>query len=273
MILGKGLPNLGNTCYINTILQCLRYTKHFVILFKEYDAKEETNLIRCFIDLLYSGSTKKTLNSFIHYLALSNCEFKMLKQGDAHELYLYLIDTLYTPMSFTFKNVFKGCLQSVVECKTCQHKSITKTPFISLSVPMIPDKIQSVKELVNEFCKEEILEERIQCDKCNQRQISSRKMHIFKKPDILVIHVKRFQGLYKITTPIIMNTVLTLQDTEYKLYSICNHVGSVRSGHYTAACKRRDNTWLMCNDDRINNLNSLPTQSPLPYILFYSLMK
>ena len=59
------------------------------------------------IDLLYAGASKTTLASFVHQLAMNNPEFKILRQCDAHELYLYLIDTLYSNKNFKFNNVFQ----------------------------------------------------------------------------------------------------------------------------------------------------------------------
>ena len=270
-MLGKGLPNMGNTCYLNSVLQCLRYSKPFVFLLKEYDCKKESPLMRNFIDLLYSGASKRTLNTFIHNLAMSNTEFKILRQCDAHELYLYLIDTLYTPKTFSFKNVFKGELQSSVQCKECQHTSITSTPFISISLQMVSSEIKSVKELVDDFCSKEELTADIQCDRCCQKRPSTRQFNISKNPDIVVIHLKRFQGFHKITTPVQLDRILSINNRQYQLYAMCNHSGGVNGGHYTAACKKRDGTWIMCNDDFITDINSLPMQSSAPYVLFYSI--
>lgn len=269
MSLGKGLPNLGNTCYLNSILQCLRYSKPFVFLLKEYDAKTETRVMRNFIDLLFSGAPRGTLNSFVHNLAISNTEFRLLRQCDAHELYLYLIDTLYSNKNFKYKNVFQGTMQSTVSCDVCSQHSITQTPFISLSLQMSINSIQGVSELIECFTKTESLEDKIQCDNCNKKQSSKRKIDICKGPEILVIHLKRFQGLQKINTPISLDKYITVVGNKYTLYAVCNHTGSVNGGHYTAACKKRDGTWIMCNDNFITDVNSLPMQSSSPYILFY----
>ena len=268
MILGKGLPNLGNTCYLNSILQCLRYSKPFVFLLKEYDGRKETPMMRNFIDLLYAGASKTSLNIFVHSLAVNSSEFKLLRQCDAHEFYLYVVDTLYRK-GFKYKNVFKGCCQSTVTCSICNNKSITITPFISLSLQMITNESASVETLLNNYCEVESLVDKIDCDSCGIKTDSTRQINISETPSMLVIHLKRFKAFVKDTTPVKINQSLTINGTQYILNSICNHSGGVGSGHYTAACRKRDGTWIMCNDDFLTELSRLPTESPAPYILFY----
>ena len=85
----SGLPNLGNTCYINSILQCLRYQRHFVKLLREYNSEKDTKFCQHFIDLLFDGASNETLRNFICALAAENKEFQLFKQCDAHELYLF----------------------------------------------------------------------------------------------------------------------------------------------------------------------------------------
>ena len=109
----------------------------------------------------------QTLNSFVHRLAVSSPEFRLLRQCDATELYLYLVDTLYSK-NFKFENVFQGKMKSTVECNTCGNQSITTTPFISLSLQMMMNEVKSVSQLIDLFCAKENAG-KIDCEQCREK--------------------------------------------------------------------------------------------------------
>lgn len=269
MSLKKGLPNLGNTCYINSVLQCLRFTRPMVYSLKKYTDNVDP-FIDSFIDLLFANAPLTDLHTFIRTLARTP-EFKLMRQCDAHELYLYLVDNLYEKIKKT--NPFKGKIKSTVTCLECGNNSITFTPFVSISV-QIPQANYvatgvSVQELLDEFCEDELLEDPIDCEKCKEKKESSKELDIEELPVVLVVHLKRFQGIEKIYTPVELSNI-KIRDAEYELYALCNHTGGTTGGHYTACCKKRDNTWLVCNDLNVNPIGVLPESSDRPYVLFYN---
>ena len=53
----------------------------------------------------------------------------------------------------------------------------------------------------------------------------------------------------------------------YKLYGICNHIGNINSGHYTATIKN-NNRWYNYDDDNITLLNN-NIITDKAYCLFY----
>lgn len=56
----------------------------------------------------------------------------------------------------------------------------------------------------------------------------------------------------------------------YELYAVCNHMGGVQGGHYTAFAKRPNGDWFHYNDthvERISDPQSVIT--PMAYCLFY----
>lgn len=266
-VLGRGLPNFGNTCYLNSVLQCLRYSKPFVFMIREHDSSKDNPFLKHFVDLLFADATRRTLTSFIGNLAVINKEFLMLRQCDAHELYLFLIDYFFENNK-KYTNPFEGKFKSTIECQTCNNKSITSTRFISMSLDMQPNVTNSVSELIEQFGDFEFMDN-IDCETCNEKQSVMKNIEVESTPDILVVHLKRFIGLQKLMVNVEIEKTIQLNDDTYTLYSMCNHMGGTSGGHYTAACRKQNGNWILCNDDYISDVFSLPNKSNTPYVLFY----
>jgi len=57
---------------------------------------------------------------------------------------------------------------------------------------------------------------------------------------------------------------------KYELYGICNHIGGVTGGHYTAFVRNVDNAWLHYNDRDVEIVDTPEAViSPAAYCLFY----
>ena len=57
---------------------------------------------------------------------------------------------------------------------------------------------------------------------------------------------------------------------KYDLYGVCNHVGNVSGGHYTAFVKNSLNNWNHFNDNHIEKIeNNRLIVSQSAYCLFY----
>lgn len=59
----------------------------------------------------------------------------------------------------------------------------------------------------------------------------------------------------------------------YELFAVCNHMGTVSSGHYTATTKsRQTGQWYTYDDDRVSFVQDAVTAgADEAYILFYEL--
>ena len=274
-LLGKGLPNLGNTCYINSILQCLRYSKTFLYPLLSYDCTNDSPVVKRLIDILFCYTTIDHLKEFVHLLsAIPNSEFKLFKQCDAHELYLYVVDNFFEGINKNnqtkpFNNPFQGMYKSVLSFE-CGHTSAVTYPFlsISVSVPNLTSAV-SVKDLLDTFAQEESLDCAIECEKCKTKKLASKRICVEKYPALMVVHLKRFNGTtLKVQTPILLENTLVLNKHHYSLYAVCNHTGTMSYGHYTAVCKRKDGSYQMFNDNAVSDID-IPRESEVPYILFY----
>ena len=55
----------------------------------------------------------------------------------------------------------------------------------------------------------------------------------------------------------------------YNLYGICNHEGSLNSGHYYAYCRNSNNKWYIYDDNSVREIEQSSIISNTAYCLFY----
>jgi ubiquitin carboxyl-terminal hydrolase 8 len=116
-----------------------------------------------------------------------------------------------------------------------------------------------------------------------QKENVKKQLTFWNFPKILVITLKRFSpdGQEKINSLIdfpiddldLSKYVRGYNPSSYKyeLYGICNHIGGVLGGHYTAFVKNTENQWLHYNDSNVEIISSSTNIiTPMAYCLFYS---
>ena len=150
-------------------------------------------------------------------------------------------------------------------------------------------KLYDVLDLFN---KEEKLEEDNlwYCNKCKIHIAAIKKINIYKPPNYLIIHFKRFKiksnnafmSIFKnkkITTfidyPIdnfdMRDYVLDEENKDsaiYELYGIIIHKGGLNGGHYFSYCKN-NGKWFEYDDENINVLKENELKNKDAYVLFY----
>ncbi|KAM7496314.1 hypothetical protein LguiA_020728 [Lonicera macranthoides] len=141
------------------------------------------------------------------------------------------------------------------------------------------------------FLREEPLvpEDMWYCPRCKERRQASKKLDLWRLPEVLVIHLKRFSYSrslkHKLETfvnfPIhdfnLTNYVANKSNTRhqlYELYALTNHFGGMGSGHYTAHIKLLDeHRWYNFDDSHISPINEEDVKSASAYVLFYRRVK
>jgi len=126
------------------------------------------------------------------------------------------------------------------------------------------------------------------CPKCKEHRRAYKKMDIWKLPDVLIIHLKRFlftQGSYFIHRQKIDDFIsfpiegLDLskyvhddqgKSSRYSLFAVSNHMGGLGGGHYTAYGKNcLTEKWYGFNDSSVSQTRSSSVVSDSAYVLFY----
>ncbi|OLY83986.1 putative ubiquitin carboxyl-terminal hydrolase 12 [Smittium mucronatum] len=163
-------------------------------------------------------------------------------------------------------------------------------------------KSVSLSECFNEFVREEKLDEQDSwyCSKCKEFRQATKKLDLWRLPEILVIHLKRFDhsrewskkidtlvefplegldlsGLFPDQQLSVVNSDefgSGLKTNIYDLYATSNHFGGLGGGHYTAFARNPVNgNWYNYNDSSVSLVSDPQSEvvSSSAYMLFYRL--
>jgi len=125
------------------------------------------------------------------------------------------------------------------------------------------------------------------CNRCKEHVQAWKKIHLYRAPPILFIHLKRFHfsstthRRHKLDTQVDfplndldLREMVTHWDEGkepiYDLYAVSNHFGGVGGGHYTAYAKGDDGKWCNFDDSRVTSgIDESEVVSPAAYCLYY----
>lgn len=125
----------------------------------------------------------------------------------------------------------------------------------------------ALDDCLDEFEKEEILSEQDTwyCPRCKEHRRASKKFDLWKTPDILVVHLKRFSSSgwrrdkldilvdFPVEALDLTKRVIDKEDGKeeiYDLIAVDDHWGGLGGGHYTAFAKNFvDGEWYEYNGE------------------------
>ena len=185
--------------------------------------------------------------------------------------------------------LFYGIYVSEIRSKTTDvvHSHKPETYFI-LDLPLPEPSVNteiSLYQCFDLFTHGEVLEgdNAWLNETTNQKEAVVKQISFWNLPKILVISLKRFTSFGNnqkrqdlVTFPLEnldLSKYVCGYDSKkyvYDLFGICNHMGGVMGGHYTAFVKHIDGDWIHFNDvacQPIPNIDVLV--SPKAYCLFY----
>ncbi|KAK1935715.1 Ubiquitin carboxyl-terminal hydrolase 2 [Phytophthora citrophthora] len=221
--------------------------------------------------------------------------------------------------------LFCGQLRSEIVCETCNHRSLCFDVFWDLSLP-VPKKSakssaashmrisssffsggrtasassettantgstsggMSIHDCLKAYTEQEFLSDdaAYYCSKCKTHRSVAKKISVYRLPNVLVLHLKRFSystfSRDKVSTSInfpaqsldiaeyCASDAVVDGSTLYDLTGIVHHMGSLNGGHYTAECLNADTQeWFDFNDASVTALKKPELCSSSAYMLFY----
>ncbi|XP_043701545.1 ubiquitin carboxyl-terminal hydrolase 8-like isoform X3 [Telopea speciosissima] len=168
---------------------------------------------------------------------------------------------------------------------TCLLSSLPEV-FKSSFIMRRPPESISLYACLEAFLKEEPLgpEDMWYCPGCKKHQQASKKLDLWRLPEILVIHLKRFSYSRfmknKLETfvnfpihDLDLSTYIAHNNSQlskrYMLYAISNHYGGMGGGHYTAFVHHGGNQWYDFDDSHVFPVSEDKIKTSAAYVLFY----
>lgn len=289
-----GLQNLGNTCAINSLIQCIySIDKLRAILLQQninnsiaFELLDIFNKFQQGYSITPNGFVRKLMEQFEGFLVPG-------EQFDIGELWILLADKISEELnkpvniiatnkieeqvlklnghkSSPWQNAIQGVNISITKCNTCDEDVINTDLFTVLTLDLSTNI--EIIDMMKSFFKVEDLTE-WSCDKCKNK--GGRKQYqIHRLPDVLCILIKRFNNNFQklenpINIPLDLNIYTDFGHHYYKLKSMGNHFGAFGMGHYTSIVY--NNTWKHIDDLSIQEIdpNQFAQNNQFAYILFY----
>ncbi|KAJ4953017.1 hypothetical protein NE237_029849 [Protea cynaroides] len=264
-MMGAGLENLGNTCFLNAILQCFTHTVPLIEGLRSWNHAApcargaEGFCVLCTLrdhielSLAYSGGVISPLK-LVENLSNLSSSFARFQQEDAHEFLQCLLDRLDTcsldhnsqnqnlspQEDGIVKQIFGGRFRSQLRCCNCGHCSNTFESLIDLSLEI--EDVDSLPSALQSFTKVEKIdpEARFTCENCKQKVSVEKQLMLDQAPSVAAFHLKRFKSdgsnVEKIDNYVAYPLELDLSsytssnhsnnvDLKYELYAVVVHVG------------------------------------------------
>ena len=321
----RGIVNVGNSCYLNSVLQVLANVE--AIRESYCPAPPEPRLASSFGEVICEMTTASASpvgSRFILDLRSAmvikdtDKKYTGTNQEDAAECFNHLVDALYeenctSAMKKTLtktipidpeetltawsnriwkvrsegcrynlmRDLFETQILATLTCKRCGETRYTMSSSWLVDMAVVSQqgkRLTSLREMFSDYAKESEVE--IKCQHCgDQNTPHTKKDRIFRFPNVLVIHMSRFQyrgkASEKLTHAIDFPASFKTRDQEegsadYDLASTIHHSGSAGGGHYTATVKANGD-WWKCDDERVNKITPQAVQADKmsPYILLY----
>ncbi|CAL8310637.1 unnamed protein product [Arctogadus glacialis] len=300
---GAGLHNLGNTCFLNSTVQCLIYTPPLAnfLLSKEHSRTchqsgfcmicvMQNHIIQAYAN---TGNAIKPV-SFIRDLKKIARHFRFGSQEDAHEFLRYTIDAMQkaclngfpkldrqTQATTLVHQIFGGYLRSRVKCSLCKSVSDTYDPFLDIAIEI--RQAANIVRALELFVKPDFLsgENAYMCAKCKKKVPATKRFTLHRASNVLTLSLKRFANFSggKITKDVGYPEFLNIRPymsqnigdpVMYSLYAVLVHSGySCHAGHYYCYVKASNGQWYQMNDSMVHSSNIKVVLNQQAYLLFY----
>ena len=206
----RGISNLGNSCYMASVMQCALRLFHVPAHDPSSCSKEPKDCAHCQLNKLENGLF--SMNDeivelrpwmFKQVITTGHREFASFQQQDAVEFLEFFMKkfALYENVSFD--------LQQTIKCAECGYETTTQSKPDYLQVPLVEDSnTVDLNDMISSYFKDEFLEGS-KCEKCNGQECLKKHFGLVRGPQKCLIVVITRAAL-KNWVPSKVNTPVTI---------------------------------------------------------------
>ena len=222
-----GIANIGNSCYMNSVVQALSgYPKVIRRLLEAIDKggkkelghqiarlfhgiRRKTNVTEKMLKIPSTSTTDYKAFKYMprpykfrEVIANNHSEFKTARQQDAAEYFVHLLNQLSSKdlMLPLAKDFFRVPTANKLVCQSCNGFYVREGETISLTVEIPGDRVQKIisgEKLINLkdlLGKEGLVngDEIMKCENCKGKKVFDSKVYLRGFPENLVMVVKPF---------------------------------------------------------------------------------
>ena len=287
-----GLANLGNSCFMNSVLQCLAYCPGLPFFAEHipnlvYDRLiDQDFFLHHFGELVKEMKVAKSLSPgvFFHNLSKICPGMQNGYQQDAHEFLMALLNLFDAECSKAF-SVKHGCFDTAVHalfgtvltgkriCQKCEDVVDVSSRLLDVTLQVDAGTIEGCFE---SFMKPQISEH--VCESCGEKAIFHEELEVSRVPEILVVTMMRFASNgSKIEKVVDFGLELDLTsfcadgtNALFELFAVIVHNGhQMHKGHFMCYVMCSNGIWYSADDSRVAKVSTKSVLMSRPYILFY----
>lgn len=295
--IAQGMHNNGNSCYFNSIMQCLLSCTPIMEVLEMNKDKEHIKRNPLAIHLLYlsslsiegkdlKGSYYPIWQTILNISKSQKNRIRMdLGQQDAHEGLMILFDALETIPEV--RSLFEHRHLIKIKCGTCNEWVMEKKEenlIFEVQPDLKTEQHEDFKNIddqynitlpLNEFLRKQngYVDKDYICPKCGDKGgYKFKTTTLTMVPEILPVVLKKYKRKMLTPFPYKLEFIKSGGNKKY-IYILCaqsEHSGNTAGGHYWAICLRKENNkpvWKKLNDSMV--LDGKPGPTPNTYILFY----
>jgi len=298
----NGMWNLGNTCWLNSIVHCFRavpgFEKYLNQILKNKEASamdpEKLKTAIALMETIESLALKLRRSPRLN-LPPSCIPFKLWtalkkprRQHDTHEWLMWFLNciaqvesssVLHKEVSLT--DFFVGSQISILRCNgdSCRFEKRNIEPFQILSLGLKKvlhgtGKVMQLSNMLRDYLR---IENMGRCLECDGAGALTKRLVLDRLPLNLMFHLKRFAfdretctvGKIKQKVEFPLNGFsISKSYSRYDLLAVVNHKGTIDSGHYTAVVREKGR-WYLFDDESVTSVTKRDVVSKNAYMLLY----